>query len=117
MIKLIESIDKIDFKSTSKYLQNCFLIRGRSWIKAAANWQKNDFWLEAAAINGVATVAISILVLVVKLHNPEIDNDTEHEILRPSYVCVFLKTLIPIFNCRRQDVLVQINFPYVVDNI
>ena len=56
MIKVIKYIDKIDFKSTSKYLQDYFLIRGRSWIEAAANWPENIFWLEAAAINGTATV-------------------------------------------------------------
>ena len=56
MIKVLKYIDKIDFKSTSEYLQNYFLIRGRSWIEAAPNWPENIFWLEAAAINGAATV-------------------------------------------------------------
>ena len=56
MIKVLKYMDKIDFKSTSEYLQNYFFIRGCSWIEAAANWQKNIFWLEAAAINGTATV-------------------------------------------------------------
>ena len=31
-------------------------IRDRSWIVAAANWPEIIFWLEAAAINGAATV-------------------------------------------------------------
>ena len=57
MIKVLEYIDKIDFKSTSEYLQNYFLIRGRSWIEVAPNWPENIFWLEAAAINGAATVS------------------------------------------------------------
>ena len=56
MIEVLKYIDKIDFKSTSEYLLNYFLIRGRSWIEAAPNWPKNIFWLEAAAINGAATV-------------------------------------------------------------
>lgn len=56
MIKVIKYIDKIHFKPTSKYLQNYFLIRDRSWIEAAGTWPENIFWLEAAAINGTATV-------------------------------------------------------------
>ena len=32
------------------------MIRGRSWIEAATRWPENNFWLEAAAINGAATV-------------------------------------------------------------
>ena len=58
MLKVLKYIDKIDFKSTSEYLLNYFLIRGRSWIEAAPNWPKNIFWLDAAAINGAATVTL-----------------------------------------------------------
>ena len=58
MLKVLKYIDKIDFKSTSEYLLNYFLIRGRSWIEAAPNWPKNIFWLEVAAINGAAMVYI-----------------------------------------------------------
>ena len=59
---IIEEIsEKIDEDEDLEFSKNYFLIRGRSWIETAAYWPNNIFWLEAAAINGAATVVILIL--------------------------------------------------------
>ena len=55
MVKVVKYITKL-ITSQPQYLQDHFLIRSRSRVEAAANWPENIFWLEAAAINGAATV-------------------------------------------------------------
>ena len=55
-VKIEEISEEIDEEEDLEFSKDYFLIIGLSWIEAAAYWQKNFFWLEAAAINGAATV-------------------------------------------------------------
>ena len=59
-VKIEEISEEIDEEEDLEFSKNYFLIRGRSWIEAAANWTENIFWLEATAINGALHLDVKI---------------------------------------------------------